>query len=82
LYDAIKNMSETIQELASRKGFEGFLKEQPVKEGEGAEKEDVGAAMKDLNKTIGDMKLNMEFMGKLLDELRYEPVIQSDLVGE
>ncbi|MBL7116023.1 MAG: hypothetical protein ISS35_09685, partial [Kiritimatiellae bacterium] len=78
------DMAQNIQELASREGWENFLKlEELPKEGEpgfggpGVEEESISV----LSRNLQEMRGSMELMQKLMDEKLYEPVVESTLIG-
>ena len=78
------DMAQNIQELASREGWENFLKlEELPKEGEpgfggpGVEEKSISV----LSRNLQEMRGSMELMQKLMDEKLYEPVVESTLIG-
>ena len=78
----MEEMAATMEQFAGSKGYNYLvnLEELPTAEegiGEGLEKDAVGA----LNRNMQEIRGSMEFMQKLLDEMRYEPVVEETLIG-
>ncbi len=78
------DMAKNIQELASREGWEGFLKleglpkdGEPGADGIGVEE----ATISVLSRNLQEMRGSMDLMQKLMDETLYEPVVESTLIG-
>lgn len=86
VYDEMQQMAVSMKSFAESKGFAWLttMQEIPGASGgegggdlEGTDKK----AINTLNSNMQDMKVSMDFMKKLLDEMRYEPVVQDSLIG-
>ena len=77
----MQQMAEAIEKLAASKGFQYLvgLEELPAPGagGAGLDTETVGK----FNKNFQEIQSSMQFMQKLLDEMRYEPVVEESLIG-
>jgi hypothetical protein len=80
LVDALNRMAGQIEELAESKGWDYLINlGEPAGEG-GEEGGGVGGdAIGKLNSNIEEVRSSMLFMQKLMDEMRYEPVVQEEL---
>ena len=77
LHDQVAAMAERIEELAAREGWPDFL----VPTGEAKEDETPEKAMKRLADELEEVKRSMAFMQKLMDEMRYKPVVEEVLLA-
>ena len=73
-------VSGTIEELAASDGWPSLLSLKLPEPGEAEPGVDL-ATLGKLAQDIEQMQGSMDFMQKLLDEMRYEPVIQESLIG-
>jgi uncharacterized phage infection (PIP) family protein YhgE len=83
-HNRMMGMAENIQELASREGWEGFLKLEGLpKDGElGADGSGIEeATISVLSRNLQEMRGSMDLMQQLMDEKLYEPVVESILIG-
>jgi hypothetical protein len=85
VYDEMQQMAGSMQAFAKSKGFTWLTTMQEIP-GMGPQGGDAAAdadkdAINTLNSNMQDMKVSMDFMKKLLDEMRYEPVVQDSLIG-
>jgi hypothetical protein len=82
VYESMQDAARILQEFAASKGYEYLVKLEGVPGAvpEGAAMPD-GATMGALNRNMQEMKDSIQFMQKLVDEMRYEPVITESLVG-
>jgi hypothetical protein len=82
IYTAVRGMADSIEQLAATKGFDFLLNWEPEPEddGTGAGGIDPDLAKK-LNENVQEVRSGMEFMQKLLDEMRFEPVVQETLLA-
>ena len=81
-HDQMLKMAKTVQDIASREGYENFLKLEALTEeggvpGEGPDKKTIG----DLSLSIQEMKGSMQLLQRLIDEKLYEPQVQETLMG-
>jgi hypothetical protein len=84
LYDSVEEIAMRINEFAGSKGYKNLLKlESPFlgtgdsAGGTGVSKEALDALVRDMQ----EMRSTMQFMQKLMDEMRYEPVVEETLFG-
>ena len=73
-------MADAVNQLAKSKGFDNLLNF----EGKGAAEAGGGmdaALARDLDQKIQEVRAGMEFIKQLMDEMRYEPVVEPSFIG-
>ncbi len=78
-FATVRQMAEAVNRLASSKGFETLLMLEPPAVGEGAGMD--AALARQLHEQIQQVRVGMEFMQELVDEMRYEPVVHESFLG-
>jgi len=78
LYDSMRDMASTIEQLARSSGFEYLVNmAEPEAGEEGAAPDDKMIGV--LNQNMQEIKVSMQFMQKLINEMRYEPLVEETL---
>lgn len=83
VHRSMTEMAGTMQQFAASKGYDWLLKMEEIppglggKAGEPPDESMISA----LNANMQEMKVSMDFMQKLLDEMRFEPVVEESLIG-
>ena len=86
MHGELKIMADNMRKLTDSKTFQQWINWEAPPEGEEKEKEKgkEGANLEDeilvLNKNMEEVKRSMKFMQKLMDEMRYEPVVEETLL--
>ena len=81
LNESLTQMAKTMQTFAESRGYDWLTKTEkfpePPSASQGVSQDDVRV----LRANLEQVRSSMEFMQKLLDEKRYEPVVQETLLG-
>jgi hypothetical protein len=79
-HDRMMTMATEIQDLASRNGWDNFLKLDTLPVGGDPDRPD-GESFGTLSENLQEMQSSMTLMQKLMDKTLNEPVVESTLIG-
>jgi hypothetical protein len=79
-FATVRQMADSVNKLATSKGFENLLNFETPAAGEAGGGLDAALA-RQLHEQIQEVRVGMEFMKELVDEMRYEPVVHESLLG-
>ena len=82
IYQTMQEAAKVIQEFAASKGYKYIvqLEQLPGVSAEGVQFPDA-QTLGALNRNMQEMRDSISFMKKLVEEMRYEPVVEESLVG-